>query len=94
MPPWAKSLIEKWTEAAGINAGDIFRPVNKGDHVTGEKMTAQSVFVAVRKYAKRLGANSVSPHDLRRLNAAFFTMNGVIATVFLVFVAADLWMRR
>jgi 4-hydroxybenzoate polyprenyltransferase len=36
----------------------------------------------------------VSPRDLRRLNAAFFTMNGVIATVFLVFVAADLWMRR
>jgi len=36
----------------------------------------------------------VSPRDLRRLNAAFFTMNGVIATVFLLFVAADLWIRR
>jgi 4-hydroxybenzoate polyprenyltransferase len=35
----------------------------------------------------------VSPQDLRRLNAAFFTMNGVIATVFLAFVAADLWLR-
>jgi 4-hydroxybenzoate polyprenyltransferase len=35
----------------------------------------------------------VSPRDLRRLNAAFFTMNGVIAMVFLGFVAADLWMR-
>lgn len=35
----------------------------------------------------------VSPRDLRRLNAAFFTMNGVIATVFFVFVAADLWLR-
>ena len=35
----------------------------------------------------------VSPRDLRRLNAAFFTMNGVIAMVFLVFVAADVWMR-
>jgi 4-hydroxybenzoate polyprenyltransferase len=35
----------------------------------------------------------VSPHDLRRLNAAFFTMNGVIAMVFLGFVAGDLWMR-
>ena len=36
----------------------------------------------------------VSPRDLRRLNAAFFTMNGVIAMVFLVFVAADVWLRR
>jgi 4-hydroxybenzoate polyprenyltransferase len=35
----------------------------------------------------------VSPGDLRRLNAAFFTMNGVIAMVFLCFVAADLWVR-
>ena len=36
----------------------------------------------------------VSPGDLRRLNAAFFTMNGVIAMVFLCFVATDLWLRR
>jgi len=36
----------------------------------------------------------VSPRDLRRLNAAFFTMNGVIAMVFFAFVAADLWLQR
>ena len=31
----------------------------------------------------------VSPSDLRRLDAAFFTMNGVISVVFLVFVLLD-----
>ena len=31
----------------------------------------------------------VSPSDLSRMNAAFFTMNGVIAVVFLIFIAAD-----
>ena len=36
----------------------------------------------------------VSSHDLTRLNAAFFTMNGVIAVVFFIFIAADLLMRR
>jgi 4-hydroxybenzoate polyprenyltransferase len=36
----------------------------------------------------------VSPRDLRRLNAAFFTMNGVISMVFFVFVAADVWARQ
>jgi 4-hydroxybenzoate polyprenyltransferase len=36
----------------------------------------------------------VSPGDLRRLNAAFFTMNGVIAMVFFAFVAGDLWFRK
>jgi 4-hydroxybenzoate polyprenyltransferase len=35
----------------------------------------------------------VSTHDLSKLNAAFFTMNGVIAIVFFVFVAADLLVR-
>ncbi len=32
----------------------------------------------------------VSPHDLSKLNAAFFTMNGVISVVFLFFLAGDL----
>jgi len=34
----------------------------------------------------------VSPNNLTRLNAAFFTMNGVIAMVFLGFVVTDLWL--
>jgi 4-hydroxybenzoate polyprenyltransferase len=35
----------------------------------------------------------VSSSDLSKLNAAFFTMNGVIAVVFFVFVAADVLTR-
>jgi 4-hydroxybenzoate polyprenyltransferase len=31
----------------------------------------------------------VRPGDLQRLNAAFFTVNGVISVVFFVFVALD-----
>jgi len=36
----------------------------------------------------------VSPKDMRRLNAAFFTMNGVISVVFFVFVAAALLLKH
>jgi len=36
----------------------------------------------------------VRPHDLSKLNAAFFTMNGVISVLFFLFVAADLLVRR
>jgi len=36
----------------------------------------------------------VSPTDLHRLNAAFFTMNGVISVVFFLFVAADILIHR
>ena len=36
----------------------------------------------------------VSPADLRRLNAAFFTLNGIISVVFFCFVAASLLFRK
>jgi len=36
----------------------------------------------------------ISPADLRRMNAAFFTLNGVISVVFFAFVAADVLLRR
>src|ERR1700739_662176 len=34
------------------------------------------------------------PNDLSKLNAAFFTMNGVISVLFFLFVAADLLVRK
>jgi 4-hydroxybenzoate polyprenyltransferase len=36
----------------------------------------------------------ISPRDLRRMNAAFFTLNGVISVVFFLAVAVDLFVRR
>jgi len=36
----------------------------------------------------------VSPRDLRRMNAAFFTLNGVISVVFFLFIATDVLLRR
>jgi len=36
----------------------------------------------------------VRPTDLSKLNAAFFTMNGVISVVFLVFISADVLLRK
>ena len=36
----------------------------------------------------------VSHEDLSRLDAAFFTMNGVISVVYFLFIAADLLLRR
>jgi 4-hydroxybenzoate polyprenyltransferase len=36
----------------------------------------------------------ISPADMRRMNAAFFMLNGVISVVFFGFVAADVLLRR
>ena len=36
----------------------------------------------------------VRPHDLRRMNAAFFTLNGIISVLFFGFVATDVLLRH
>jgi 4-hydroxybenzoate polyprenyltransferase len=36
----------------------------------------------------------ISPRDLSRMNAAFFTLNGIISVVFFVSIAADVLLRR
>ena len=36
----------------------------------------------------------VKADDLSKLNAAFFTMNGIISVLFFVFVAGDLLLRK
>jgi 4-hydroxybenzoate polyprenyltransferase len=36
----------------------------------------------------------VKPHDLSRVNAAFFTMNGYVSVLFFVFWAADIFLLR
>src|SRR5438270_372332 len=36
----------------------------------------------------------ISPTDLRRMNAAFFTLNGVISVVFFLFIALDILTHR
>ena len=36
----------------------------------------------------------ISPKDMRRMNAAFFTLNGIISVLFFGFVAADVLLRR
>ena len=53
-------------------------------------------FIGIAAVALLLGYEHslVSHDDLSKLNAAFFTMNGVISVVFFAFVAGDLLVRR
>lgn len=66
MPSWTKVAIDEWTAAAGVTSGRLFRPVNKGDNLAGESITAQSIFETVKKYAAVVGISEIAPHDLRR----------------------------
>ena len=53
-------------------------------------------YVGVGVVAALLGYEHsiVSPKDLRRMNAAFFTLNGMISVAFFCFFAADVLLRR
>ena len=53
-------------------------------------MVGVAAVAALLLYEHRL----VRYDDLSKLNAAFFTMNGVISVVFFVFIAGDLLLRR
>ena len=41
MPSWAKQAIDQYASAANVAEGVVFRPVNKGGRLTGERMTEQ-----------------------------------------------------
>ena len=66
MPNWAKATVDIWVASAEFTTGPVFRPVNKGGRVCGDRMTAQAVFNTVKHYAATLSINKLAPHDLRR----------------------------
>src|SRR5438445_1800065 len=67
----AKALRE-WLEASGIEAGPIFRPIDKAGTVRASRLTDRSVANIVKAYAGRAGfdASTFSGHSLR---AGFLT---------------------
>lgn len=66
MPSWAKATIDSWTYAARINEGFVFRRVNKGGNLMGERLTEQAIYNIVVSYAEKLEKQGIAPHDLRR----------------------------
>jgi site-specific recombinase XerD len=65
MPPWTKSAIDDWLAAAGFTGGPVLGSVNKGGRITGQGISAQSIYEVVDRYGQELGA-ALAPHDVRR----------------------------
>lgn len=63
----AVKAVQLWLERAQISSGPIFRSVSKGGLVNAERLTAQSVALVVKQYAKAAGlpASDFSGHSLR-----------------------------
>ncbi|WP_234710729.1 MULTISPECIES: site-specific integrase [Sinorhizobium] len=58
--------LRDWLEAAGITSGPIFRRINRGDHLTTDALTSQSVALVVKRYANAAGLDveRLSSHSL------------------------------
>ena len=63
VPDWVKSVIDRWTEAAQIESGSLFRCVTKYGTVWGEKITEKVSWHVVRKYASQSELGKIAPHD-------------------------------
>jgi len=66
MPTWVKVAIDAWSSAAGLVDGSIFRRVNRGGRVEGERLGEKVVWQMLRRYAEATGVPGLAPHDLRR----------------------------
>jgi integrase len=75
VPAWARQLVDRWAQAAGIGDGLVCRSFRKGGwlvYETGEDgvarargMSADAIADVVSTYACQLGW-ALAPHDLRR----------------------------
>jgi integrase len=63
---WCKELIDVWLRHSGVSQGKVFRQVLKNGARQAAGVTANVVWYAVKRCAKRAGIDNLAPHDLRR----------------------------
>jgi len=66
MPAWTKVAIDAWATAAGISAGPVFRPVNRGGQAQETALNEKVVWQLLQRYTAAAGVPGIAPHDLRR----------------------------
>jgi len=66
VPSWCKALLDDWLRDSGVAGGKVFRRVSKSGARQDAGVTTDVVWYAVKRYAKRVGFDSLAPHDLRR----------------------------
>src|ERR1700722_9092365 len=76
MPNWVKGAVDKWTAAAQVTHGRIFRAVSRHGSTWGRGISENVVWYVVRSCAQRLELEHIAPHDLRRTCAKLCHSNG------------------
>ena len=71
IPDAAKTALDDWLAAAGIESGFLFRQLLRSGRVLDQRITSWTVWNAVVTAAKAAGIDHLGPHDLRRSCAKF-----------------------
>ena len=66
VPTWCKGLVDAWLRQSGVSEGEVFRRVLKNGARQDAGVSANVVWYAVKRCAKRAGIDNLAPHDLRR----------------------------
>jgi integrase/recombinase XerD len=66
VPTWVKVAIDAWVVRAGVTEGYVFRPVNRGDRVAGQRLSEKVIWQMLQPYATAAGVPGIAPHDARR----------------------------
>lgn len=64
----AREALDAWISMRGSAAGALFCPVGKGrqGRIAYRAMSAQAIYLALKRRGARAGVGEFSPHDLRR----------------------------
>lgn len=75
VPTWVKMALDRWTTAAQIQSGRVFRALNRHGRITHDSISGQAIFDLAEKYGGTIGV-VLRPHDLRRTCAKLCRKHG------------------
>ena len=76
VPNFVKTRADAWISAAYLTGGTLFRSFGKGGILKNSTMDENAVWLLVEKYAREIGVEKLTPHDLRRTCAKLCRASG------------------
>jgi integrase len=76
VPGWVYQRIADWRQAAHIDAGPLFRPLDKAGRLLTRCLTPDAIWRIVRRWGAAIGQPQLTPHDLRRTCAHLCRRSG------------------
>jgi site-specific recombinase XerD len=76
VPSWVKAAIEVWQVAAGLEAGRVFRSIDRSGARRGENLSDKAIFQLVQLHSAAAGLPRLGPHDCRRSCAKLCLASG------------------